>query len=77
MCVEGRAASDLYPAGPPFKGLITLIMPIRGLQVPPMRSLQRVLLESKRSRAIGLSFESRVRANTSAVQDFWCRSVQG
>ncbi len=61
-----RAASDLYPTGPPFHGLIALIMPKRDLQVPSMRSLQRVL-GSKRSPMIGLSSESRVRATTSGA----------
>ncbi len=65
-----RGALDLYPTEPPFDGLNALIMPKRDLQV---RSLQRVL-GSKRSPITGLSFESRVRATTSAVQGFWCRS---
>ncbi len=67
-----RAASDLYPTGPPFDGLNALVMPKRDLQVPSMSSLQRVL-GSKRSPMIGLSSESRARATISAVQDFWCR----
>ncbi len=33
-----RAASNLYPMGPPFDWLNALVMPKRNLQVPPMRS---------------------------------------
>ena len=61
-----RAVSDPYPTGPPSDGLNTPIISKRDLQVPSMRSLQRVL-GSKRSPLIGLSSVNRVRATTTEV----------
>ena len=59
---------------------LSLVLPQRGLKPPyraqktPLRSVYAAL-PGNTSRVydyIGLSSEDRVRADTSAVQDFWC-----